>query len=84
MPSRTAPAESQPAPAPRIPRLIPVVRWGEFHEWPPEGGMRHLIFHRETNGFKEAFVHAGGRVLVDEEKFFECVARRNAEKGCDR
>lgn len=58
-------------------RLIPVTKWNEFHDWPPAGGLRHLIFHAETNGFKSAFLRVGRRVLVDENEFFNCVERQN-------
>ena len=50
-------------------RLVPIPRWNEFHPWPPQGGLRHLAFHRETNGFKDAFVKVGRRILVVEDKF---------------
>ena len=36
---------------PKQTRFIPVSKWNEFHEWPPVGGMRHLIFFRNENGF---------------------------------
>lgn len=58
-------------------KLIPVPKWNEHHDWPPIGGLRHLIFHADTNGFKDAFRRVGRRVLIDEEKFFECVERQN-------
>ena len=51
-------------------RFIPVPKWPEFHSWPPIGGLRHLIFHAETNGFKECLVRAGRRILIDEAAFF--------------
>lgn len=57
-----------------IPRLIPLVDWNKHHEWPPQGGLRHLMFYRESNGFARAFVKCGRRVLIDEAAFFECVA----------
>ena len=57
------------------PRLIPLTDWNKHHEWPPQGGLRHLTFHRESNGFARAFVKCGRRVLVDEIEFFNCVAR---------
>jgi len=44
----------------------------------PIGGLRHLIFNAETNGFKTAFKRAGRRVLVDEAEFFRCVDKQNA------
>lgn len=29
---------------------IPVTKWGKYHDWPSEAGMRYLIFNRKTNG----------------------------------
>lgn len=52
-------------------RLIPVTKWCDFHSWPPIGGLRHLIFYENTNGFKHCIVRIGRRVLIDENKFFE-------------
>ena len=46
------------------------------------GGLRHLMQYRATNGFASAFVKVGNRVLIDEAKFFECVARRNELEAC--
>jgi hypothetical protein len=54
-------------------RLIPASQWNRHHHWPPIGGLRHLIFHAKTNGFEEAFIRCGRRVLVDEERFFEII-----------
>ena len=51
-------------------RLIPVPKWNEHHAWPPPGGLRHLIFHAESNGFSAAIRRVGRRVLIDEEAFF--------------
>lgn len=61
-------------------RLIPITEWGRFHEWPPLGGLRHLRFHEADNGFGGAFVKIGRRVLIDERRFFECIAE-NQEAG---
>ncbi len=58
-------------------RLIPVPQWNEFHSWPPQGGLRHLIFNEKTNGFASAFKRVGRRVLIDEAEFFACVERNN-------
>ena len=58
-------------------KLIPVTQWNNYHPWPPIGGLRHLIFNEKTNGFKSAFKRVGGRVLVDEAAFFDCVDRQN-------
>jgi hypothetical protein len=36
---------------PRQTQFITVSKWNEFHEWPPVGGMCHLVFFRNENGF---------------------------------
>jgi hypothetical protein len=54
-------------------KLIPVNEWGNHHPWPPIGGLRHLIFHEETNGFDKVVRRIGSRVLIDEAAFFEWV-----------
>jgi hypothetical protein len=58
-------------------RLIPVPEWNQHHSWPPQGGLRHLIFNEKTNGFASAFKRVGRRVLVDEAAFFACVEKQN-------
>ena len=62
-----------------VPRLIPLTDWNKHHEWPPQGGLRHLMFYRESNGFARAFVKCGRRVLVNEQEFFSAVARNGAQ-----
>lgn len=59
-------------------RIIPVTEWNKHHSWPPIGGLRHLIFHAEENGFKKAIKRAGRRVLIDEKAFFEWLEETNA------
>jgi hypothetical protein len=58
-------------------KLIPVPEWNHHHPWPPQGGLRHLIFNEKTNGFASAFKRVGRRVLIDETEFFACVERQN-------
>ncbi len=51
-------------------RLIPVNQWHKHHAWPPEGGLRHLIFNADLNGFNKVVRRIGRRVLIDEQAFF--------------
>ncbi len=51
-------------------QLIPATKWHEHHPWPPIGGLRHLIFFAETNGFNKVLRRIGRRVLIDEAAFF--------------
>jgi hypothetical protein len=65
---------------PPTPNRIAVNDWNKYHAWPPVGGLRHLIFYAETNGFKSAFKRVGRRVLVDEREFFACVEKQQEGK----
>ncbi len=60
-------------------RLIPVTRWNEFHEWPPQGGLRHLVFHAKTNGFDKVIKRVGSRILIDEAAWFDWVNSKNPQ-----
>jgi len=59
-------------------RLVPVTDWNKHHPWPPVGGLRHIIFHADKNGFGPAIKRVGRRVLIDERKFFEIVEAQNS------
>lgn len=52
-------------------KYIPVPKWNDHHEWPPPGGLRHLIFFSKSNGFDKCIVRVGRRVLIDELAYFE-------------
>ena len=62
---------------PSATRLIPITEWSRHHAWPPLGGLRHLVFHAETNGFDRVIRRVGRRVLIDEDAFFDWVEERN-------
>lgn len=57
-------------------RLSTVKQFCSRNQWATESGVRHLIFNAGKNGFKQAFVRIGRRVLIDEEKFFELLDRQ--------
>jgi hypothetical protein len=57
-------------------RYITVTNWNKYHEWPPLGGLRHLIFKKDKNGFHKVIKKVGKRVLIDEAAFFEWVANQ--------
>lgn len=54
-------------------RYIPVPSWNKYHEWPPVGGLRNLIFNKNKNGFHKVVKKVGKRVLIDETAFFEWI-----------
>lgn len=62
-------------------RLIPVPLWNNFHQWPPIGGLRHLIFNARYNGFNSVIRRAGRRVLIDEQAFFKWVEKQTQSQG---
>jgi hypothetical protein len=62
-------------------RLIPVADWSTYHPWPPKGGLRHLIFHRNKNGFDRVLVRIGRRLLIDEAAFFAWARSGNILSG---
>ncbi|MFA7277056.1 MAG: hypothetical protein WC043_09675 [Pseudobdellovibrionaceae bacterium] len=41
------------------------------------GGIRHLIFYSDKNGFSTSFKRIGRRVYIDETQFFKCVDKAN-------
>lgn len=50
-------------------------------QWPSESALRTLILDANwgMNKFQEAFLKIGKRVLIDENKFWECV-KKNQKK----
>ncbi|MCU7801942.1 MAG: hypothetical protein KZQ96_02000 [Candidatus Thiodiazotropha sp. (ex Lucinoma borealis)] len=60
---------------------IPVTKWNDHYDWPPIGGLRHIIFNTNTNGFAPAIMRVGRRVLIDPEKFWEVVEEQNNREG---
>lgn len=58
-------------------RLIPVTQWTDYHSWPKIGGLRHLIFNANSNGFDQVIKRVGRRILIDEQAFFTWVDAQN-------
>lgn len=59
-------------------KLIPVTQWGKYHSWPPIGGLRHLIFFADVNGFDKVIKRVGRRVLIDEAAFFHWAGKNES------
>ncbi|MBW8036495.1 MAG: hypothetical protein FVQ79_12940 [Planctomycetes bacterium] len=59
-----------------VPRLIPVAKWDQYHPWPSPQSIRNRL-HAAKGGkdpeFLECIVKVGGRVLIDEAKFFNWI-----------
>ncbi len=54
------------------PILSTVKQFSDKHPAFPIGGLRHRLFHKETNGLKDsgAILQNGRRIIINEEKFF--------------
>ncbi len=57
-------------------RLIALTDWPKIHPWPRLGGLRHLVFHADKNGFHACIRRVGRRVLIDEAAFFQWVNKQ--------
>ena len=59
------------------PPYCPATRWNDYFPWPPPGGLRHIIFHADTNGFAPAIKRVGRSVILNTHKFWEIVEEQN-------
>ncbi len=48
-----------------------------------EGGLRHFIFYKNSNGLDKsgAIVRLGRKVLINEQKWFEWLESQNKQEG---
>lgn len=53
--------------------LLTVKQFSKQHPAFTESSLRWLIFNEAENGFSPAIKRIGRRVLIDEQKFFECI-----------
>lgn len=51
-----------------------------FYAWPTYSGMWALRSDMKENGFEEAFLKCGRRVLVDVDKFWEILQAKQKRK----
>ncbi len=57
-------------------RLIPAVKWDQYHPWPSKAALRFIIFNAKKNGFDSVVRRIGRRVLIDEAAFFAWADRQ--------
>ena len=53
------------------PRLIPLVKWNDYHPDPSVKALRMLVFRQHENGFDKVIVKRGSRILIDEQEYFK-------------
>lgn len=61
-------------------RKIPLSRWNDYHDYPTVASLRQYYFYKEQNGFDYCIEHGGnngGRLIINEDKFFEWHKNRN-------
>ncbi len=57
--------------------LLTIKQFTQHHPAFNEGGVRHLIFHADTNGFSQCIRRIGRKVLLDEAKVFHWIDEQN-------
>lgn len=62
------------------PSLLSVSQFCQKHEWANVGGIRHLLFNRETNGFDRCVVRLGRKILLDENAVFDWLRERGSHE----
>lgn len=60
-----------------MPNLLTIRQFADKYPAFPQGGLRALRFNSAHNGFADAFVTVGRKVLINEDRFFEVVAHQN-------
>lgn len=60
-------------------RIIPLTMWNDYHPHPPIGGLRHLVFFADTNGFAKVIRRMGRRIYLSEKAFFEFLDSQKKE-----
>lgn len=61
------------------PTYYTVKQFSQYHSAFPEGGIRHRIFHADTNGLNKsgAIIRNGRRILINEERWFSWLESQN-------
>ena len=61
-------------------QLSTISQFVEKHPFATHGGLRHLIFHSQANGFGRVIKRMGRRILIDEKEFFTWLEDNNKIK----
>ena len=61
-------------------RLSTIPQFVERHSFATHGGLRHLVFNAQTNGFSNVIQRMGRRILIDEDAFFSWLEEKNKNK----
>lgn len=58
-------------------RYLTCTQWCKEYNWPPAGGLRHLIFNAKYNGFSKVVRRVGRRILLNEEEFLKFIEEKS-------
>lgn len=58
-------------------RLIPLVKWNDYHPDPSVKALRMLVFRKDENGFDSVVERRGKRILINEKAYFEWKAQHS-------
>lgn len=61
-------------------RYWTITQFCSYYAWPTLAGMRARFRERNENGFKDAFLRDGRRIIIDVDKFWELL-RAKQQKG---
>jgi hypothetical protein len=61
--------------------LYTISGFSEKHQAFSPASLRNLRFYQNENGFSDAFLTLGRKVLIDEEMFFQCLDRINCRES---
>ena len=61
-------------------RYLTVSQFCKTHEWAKPGGIRALLFNRQSNGFAKCIRRLGRKILLDEAAVLEYIDSNR--EGC--
>jgi hypothetical protein len=61
--------------------VLTIQQFSDLHPAFTTSSLRSIRFYQESNGFAEAFLTLGSRVLIDEDLFFKCLDRLNGKEA---
>ncbi len=64
-------------------RLFTVRQFANRHQWISEGGLRWLLFRRDSNGLEEsgAIIKIGRKILIDEQLFLQWLRQQGQDRA---
>ena len=61
-------------------RYWTVTQFCAYYAWPTKAGMRFRFANRKENGYDEAFLRDGRRIIIDVDRFWELLREKQIKK----